>query len=110
MHDGELPQEESLDLEPADALGDAEEAGGTLALVESVRVLEPVRTGLPALAQAAAAAATGFVAGVATVAVLNRRRGGPSLLAQRTRRPASLVPVGETQTFLVQVRMLRRGG
>jgi len=84
-----------------------EETGGELTLVEAVRVIEPVRIGPPALAQAAAAAVTGFVAGAATVAVLSRRRGSQSLLASRRPAPA-LQPYGEVQTFLVSVRTLRR--
>ncbi|MGD0197857.1 MAG: hypothetical protein ABSC56_08135 [Solirubrobacteraceae bacterium] len=92
-------QVEELDLHDAVP---AEE----LAVVESVRVLEPVRSGPPALVQAAAVAATGFVAGAATVAVLARRRTGQPLLAPR--RSVSLPPAGDTQMFLVAVRTLRR--
>jgi hypothetical protein len=84
-----------------------EETGEELVLVETVRVIEPVRSSPPALAQAAAAAVTGFVAGAATVAVLSRRRGSPALLASR-RPTQALRPYGEVQTFLVSVRSLRR--
>ena len=84
-----------------------EETSEELVLVETVRVIEPVRSSPPALAQAAAAAVTGFVAGAATVAVLSRRRGSQALLAPRRPTPA-LRPYGEVQTFLVSVRTLRR--
>lgn len=93
---------------PSIRLAQTEQPGEALALVETVRVIEPVRAGPPALVQAAAAAATGFVAGAATVAVLSRRRAGQPLLTQRWR-GATLEPHGETRTFLVQVRTLRRG-
>jgi hypothetical protein len=71
-----------------------QETGEELVLVETVRVIEPVRSSPPAL-------------GAATVAVLSRRRGSPALLASRRPTPA-LRPYGEVQTFLVSVRTLRR--
>jgi hypothetical protein len=101
MEEAEHPGE----IEPA---WESQEPVEAIALIESVRVIEPVRSAPPALVQAAAAAATGFVAGAATVAVLSRRRTGRALLAPRPRLP-SLRSEGETRTFLVQVRTLRRG-
>jgi phage tail tape-measure protein len=96
--------------DPAEARADEfEVVDGLPVLVEEVRVLEPARPpGAAALAQAAAVAATGFVAGVATAAVLGRRR------ARRLGRPAS-APAGRlevvsSRTYLVDVHVLERRG
>ena len=103
MEDAQPSQEELLtsDAEPG--------PGESIALVESVRVVEPVRSGPPALVQAAAAAATGFVAGAATAAVLSRRRAGQPLLSSRSPRRLPAPQASGTQTFLVRVQTLRRG-
>ncbi len=67
-----------------------------------------------ALAQTAAVAATGFVAGIATAAVLGRRRQrrlpGP---AAAPRSPAALPPLGpqravSRRTYLVDVQLIER--
>jgi hypothetical protein len=66
--------------------------------------LRPVQ--VPAV-QAAALAATGFVAGAATVAVVARRRARPS----RRRRKKSKGAIGEivgSNSFLVDVHLVRR--
>jgi hypothetical protein len=102
--------------EPQEDLGDEEleaetldaEPGQTIALIESVRVLEPARSGPPAILQAAAVAATGFVAGAATAAVLGRRRTRQSLTLPGAARQLPAARVGDTQTFLVHVRQIRR--
>jgi hypothetical protein len=57
--------------------------------------------------QAAALAATGFVAGAATAAVVARRRGRPP----RRRRRKSKAAIGEivgSNSFLVDVHLIRR--
>jgi hypothetical protein len=75
-----------------------------------VRPLEPARppAGV-ALVQTAAVAATGFVAGVATAAVLGRRRqrrlGRPA-----PARPAGTLEVVSSRTYLVDVHVLERRG
>jgi hypothetical protein len=58
--------------------------------------------------QAAALAATGFVAGAATAAMVTRRRSRGGLLRRRRRRAAGLGEVLATNTFLVDVHLLRR--
>jgi hypothetical protein len=57
--------------------------------------------------QAAALAATGFVAGAATVAVVHRRRGR---LTRRRRRKSKgvLGEIVSTNSFLVDVHLLKR--
>ena len=70
--------------------------------------VRPVTVGVPAR-RAAALAATGFVAGAATVAVASRR--APGRFARRTRRGRKGV-VGEilsSNSFLVDVHLVRRG-
>jgi hypothetical protein len=94
--------ESEFEAEPIDG-----EPVQTIAVIESVRVLEPVRTGPPAIVQAAAVAATGFVAGAATAAVLGRRRQRQALSLPRTARQLP-APQGGTQAFLVQVQQIRR--
>ena len=57
--------------------------------------------------QVAALAATGFVAGAATVAMLGRRRGGV-LRRKRRRRKGVLGEVVSSNSFLVDVHVLKR--
>jgi hypothetical protein len=76
-----------------------------LPVVAEPGAVEPARAAVPAR-QAAALAATGFVAGAATVAVLNRRRGR---VARRGRRKnGALGEVVASNSFLVDVHLLRR--
>lgn len=107
--------EDDLDLAP--------ELVDAVAVIETVGAVERIRVGPPPLVQAAAAAATGFVAGAATVAVLGRRREGRRALGRpATRglpgpfgvrrlpapRPEGLPRDGAAQTFLVHVYALGR--
>jgi len=68
------------------------------------RIVEPARRGLPATttAQAAAVAVTGFAAGMATVAVVRRRK--VRKLAKRRR--GVLGKVVASRSFLVDVHVL----
>ena len=86
--------------------------------MDGLPVLAEVRTvergspaSLPAV-QAAAAAATGFVAGAATVALVRRRharklartgRGGP-------RRAVEMLPIVGSRSFLVDVHVIGKQG
>ncbi len=94
------------DYEPVEAF---EVVDGLPVLVE-VRPLEPARPpAAVALAQTAAVAATGFMAGVATAAVLGRRR------QRRLGRPAAGRPAGSlevvaSRSYLVDVHVLERRG
>ncbi len=69
--------------------------------------LEPAAPVLVPARQAAALAATGFVAGAATVAVVNRRR---ARVPRRRRRKAKggLGEIVSSNSFLVDVHLLRR--
>jgi hypothetical protein len=98
--------------DPADAeiVGDEETVDGVPVLAE-VRTIEPVATpALPAV-QAAAAAATGFVAGAATLALV--RRHSARKLAQRRSRPrraAEGLSVVASRSFLVDVHLIAKPG
>jgi hypothetical protein len=97
--------------EPAEVAMDAvseEETVDGLPVLADVRPIEPVAvtvTQLPAV-QAAAAAATGFVAGAATLALIRRH----SARKQRSapRRAVDLLPVVGSRTFLVDVHLIGR--
>jgi hypothetical protein len=112
----------------ADPLLSGSENGGSAAdpagsepeveIVDGFPVLAEVRTveratpaALPAV-QVAAVAATGFVAGAATVALVKRRaarkvarngRGGP-------RRAVDLLPIAASRSFLVDVHVIGKQG
>ena len=90
-------------------MSEFEEAEGEivdgLPVVAETRAIESARPLVPAR-QAAALAATGFVAGAATVAVVHRRR---TRLPRRKRR--KLGGIGEimsSNSFLVDVHLIRR--
>jgi hypothetical protein len=115
--DEQLPVEEAAPSELVDEELDTGEISA-ITLIDSVRVIEPLRATPPALVQAAAAAATGFVAGAAAATVLSRRRTRQALLPARgvrqlpvplrgARQLPTPAPAG-TQTFLVHVQALRR--
>jgi hypothetical protein len=76
-----------------------------LPVVAESRVIEPARPLVPAR-QAAALAATGFVAGAATVAVVHRRRG--RLPRRKRRKMAGIGEIVSSNSFLVDVHLIRR--
>ena len=77
-----------------------------LPVVAEPQVVEPVARPLVPARQAAALAATGFVAGAATVAVVHRRR---SRVSRRRRRKAgALGEIVASNSFLVDVHLLKR--
>jgi hypothetical protein len=75
-----------------------------LPVISEPRVIESTRAVVPAR-QAAALAATGFVAGAATVAVVSRRR---SRVPRRRRKAGALGQIVSSNSFLVDVHLLRR--
>jgi hypothetical protein len=93
--------DEPLEPEP-------EEAVDGLPVLADIRAIEPAQpTALPVV-QAAVAAATGFVAGAATLAVVQRHR--VRQLERRQRGLSGLpgMPVQRRRTFLVDVYLLGR--
>jgi hypothetical protein len=75
-----------------------------LPVISETRVIENSRAVVPAR-HAAALAATGFVAGAATVAVVSRRR---SRLPRRRRKAGALGQIVSSNSFLVDIHLLRR--
>jgi hypothetical protein len=102
--------EPTPDATPA---ADAEaEVVDALPVVAETTVLEESRAAaqLPAV-QAATLAATGFVAGAATVALVSRRRTRTALKKRAKKKGAVAGPFGEivsSKSFLVDVHLLRR--
>ena len=79
---------------------------GLPVLAADVRVIEPVaETGVVPARQAAALAATTFVAGAATVALVNRRRSKP---ARKRKKKGAIGEIVGSNSFLVDVHLLRR--
>jgi hypothetical protein len=78
-----------------------------LPVVAETYQIEPARPALVPARQAAALAATGFVAGAATVAVVQHRRA--RVAGRRRRRKAiGLGEIVASNSFLVDVHLLRR--
>jgi hypothetical protein len=96
---------------PPEADADAEIVDGFPVLAE-VRTIERVSpASLPAV-QAAAVAATGFVAGAATVALVRRRAARKTARSGRSgpRRVADLLPITASRSFLVDVHVIGKQG
>jgi hypothetical protein len=103
----------AADAEVAEAL-DGPAAGAEP--TESVPVLSEVRTlaapapaMLPAV-QAAAVAATGFVAGAATVALVRRHSARKLARARSPRRAVDALPIIGSRSFLVDVHLIAKPG
>jgi hypothetical protein len=89
-----------------------EETVDGLPVLAEVRPIERAAPSqLPAV-QAAAAAATGFVAGAATIALVKRHSARKLARAQRSapRRAVDMLPVVGSRTFLVDVHLIGRPG
>jgi hypothetical protein len=85
-----------------------EETVDGLPVLAEVRPIERISpAGLPAV-QAAAAAATGFVAGAATLALVKRHSARKLARVQRSapRRPVDMLPILSSRTFLVDVHVI----
>jgi hypothetical protein len=87
---------------------EVEETVDGLPVLAEVRPIERASpAALPAV-QAAAAAATGFVAGAATLALVKRH--SARKLARTHRRPIDMLPVIGSRTFLVDVHLIAKPG
>jgi len=88
-----------------------EETVDGLPVLAEVRAVERAPALLPAV-QAAAAAATGFLAGAATIALVRRRSARKLARAQRgaARRGVEMLPIVSSRTFLVDVHLLAKPG
>ncbi len=87
-----------------DAEVDGEVVDGLPVVAESVVIEERGAPSLPAV-QVAALAATGFVAGAATVAVVTRHR---TRKAAKKRRKNAIGEIVSSNSFLIDVHLLRR--
>jgi hypothetical protein len=91
------------------AVDEQEEAVDGLPVLTEVRAIErPSPAALPAV-QAAAAAATGFVAGAATLALV-RRRSARKLARAQPRRAVEMLPIIGSRTFVVDVHLIGKPG
>jgi hypothetical protein len=104
-------------IEPVDAVIVDEETVDGVPVLEDDADLTPVRrtaSGLSPVAspavQAAAAAATGFVAGAATLAIARRRSARRLARTSVRRRAADALPIVGTRSFLIDIHMLRPNG
>lgn len=90
---------------------DAEVVDGLPVLAEVRTIERPSPASLPAV-QAAAAAATGFVAGAATIALIKRRTARKVARHARlgSRRAADLLPIAASRSFLVDVHVIGKQG
>jgi hypothetical protein len=103
------PEEDGVD--PASVEPEEEIVDG-LPVIAEVRTIE--RTGpasLPAV-QAAAAAATGFVAGAATIALIKRRGSRKAARNGKSgpRRAVDMLPIVGSRSFLVDVHVIGKQG
>jgi hypothetical protein len=88
---------------------DGEEVDGLPVVVADAYEIEAVRPAPVVQAkQAAALAATSFVAGAATVAVVQRRRMRTSARKRRKSRVSGLGEIVSSNSFLIDVHLLRR--
>jgi len=90
---------------------DAEIVDGLPVLAEVRTIERPSHASLPAV-QAAAAAATGFVAGAATIALIRRRSARKTTRNGKngSRRVADLLPITASRSFLVDVHVIGKQG
>lgn len=108
-----MTERSDLELDASEAAVDeVEETVDGLPVLAEVRPIERVSpAALPAV-QAAAVAATGFVAGAATVALVRRHSARKLARMQRSapRRAIDVLPVVGSRTFLVDVHLLAKPG
>lgn len=87
-----------------------EETVDGLPVLAEVRAVEELSSPPLPVVQAAAAAATGFVAGAATIALVRRRSARKLSLASRSapRRAIESLPIVGSRTFIVDVHLLAK--
>jgi hypothetical protein len=106
------PADAELAPDPA-AEGVAETAEEIVDAVPVLAEARPIESAAPAAlpaVQAVAVAATGFVAGAATIALVKRHSARKLARASRNapRRPVDLLPIVGTRTFLVDVHLIAK--
>jgi hypothetical protein len=93
-----------VDHDEAEEVQDGEVVDGLPVITESGVVEERASISVPAV-QVAALAATGFVAGAATVAVVSRHR---TKRAAKKRKSSPFGEIMSSSSFLIDVHLLRR--
>ena len=109
-----MPQTDPADDTTAEVdeaeIDEAEVVDG-LPVLASVRAIEPYASTVPPAVQAVAVAATGFVAGAATMALVRRRSTRKLARARvRHRQGSGGVPIVGTRSFLVDVHLIAKPG
>jgi hypothetical protein len=103
-----MASEDHIDAETPEV--DEEILDGTPVLAE-VRPIEPVPSAALPAVQAAAVAATGFVAGAATIALIRRRTSRKLARASLSRRRSGDgISIVGTRSFLIDVHLVARPG
>jgi hypothetical protein len=110
------PETEPVDAQVVGADGEPEEivdgepvlddGSGSLMSASASSAVALATAASPAV-QAVAVAATGFVAGAATLALVRRREARRSARSALRRRGADALPIVGTRSFLIDVHMLR---
>jgi hypothetical protein len=106
-----MSEELAIEHWPApDERGVEEETIDGLPVLSEVRPIERSSPSAVPAVQAAAAAATGFVAGVATIALVRRHSARKLARATRSapRRAVDMLPIVGTRTFLIDVHLVGR--
>jgi hypothetical protein len=106
------PAEETFDGvsssdETVDGASSEETVDAIPVLAEARPLATPTPATLPA-AQAVAVAATGFVAGAATIALVKRHTARKVARRSASRRAVDLLPIVGTRTFLVDVHLIAK--
>jgi hypothetical protein len=98
--------EEGRAIEPLG--GEDEETVEGVPVLADVRPLERASPAVLPAVQTAAAMATGFLAGAATFALVKRHSTRKAIRAARSapRRPADMLPIVGSRTFLVDIHLV----
>ena len=107
-----MSAENPTDVVPVPGSRADEEVVDGLPVLAEVSTLEPVSPAALHAVQAAAAAATGFVAGAATIAIFHRRsaRKLARSVGSGRRGPNSTISIVGTRSFLVDVHLIAKPG
>ena len=93
-----------------DDLEQDEEIVDAVPVLAEVRAIERAAPSQLPVVQAAAVAATGFVAGAATLALVKRRGARKLARSRGTRRTAEMLPIVGSRTFVVDVHLVGKPG
>ena len=77
-------------------------------VLSEVRAIESAAPSLLPAVQVAAVAATGFIAGAATLAVVKRRSARRLARARQQRRAVDMLPIVGSRSFLVDVHLIAK--